>query len=418
MSDGWNNERADPVAIGGQRTTRAERRRAAQRERIKRRRRVALLSLIVVFLVVIGGVLWTVRGSLFGGGSAPEDYASGQAGPEVVVHIVGQNNSDFAQNLVDAGVVKSVGAFNQAAGDKPISAGYYELRKSLPASEVVTMLVDPARSHRVGMLNVSAGAVLDDKRSKDNKVAQGIFSQLSAATAHTVEGVKKQTPKADFVRVASSASVADLGIPEWAAATVTRLKGDHRRIEGLIAPGIWDQIDPSGTPIGILKQLITASAKQYEAQGLLTASRTSPAKLAPYQVLVSASIVEREVNQADDYPKVARVILNRLAKDQKLEMDSTVNYGEAVTGIDVAGEKLLKKTEWNTYAKTGLPATPIGAVGTDALVATENPAPGPWLYFVTVDNKGTTLFTDDFAQHERNRQKACDTKFLTVGCGP
>ncbi|MBS4099817.1 endolytic transglycosylase MltG [Tsukamurella paurometabola] len=417
MSDGWNNERADPVAIGGQRTTRAERRRAAQRERIKRRRRVALLSLIVVFLVVIGGVLWTVRGSLFGG-SAPDDYASGQAGPEVVVHIVGQNNSDFAQNLVDAGVVKSVGAFNQAAGDKPISAGYYELRKTLPAAEAVTMLVDPARSHRVGMLNVSAGAVLDDKRSKDNKVAQGIFSQLSAATAHTVDGVKKQTPKADFVKVASSASVADLGVPEWAAGTVTRLKGDHRRIEGLIAPGVWDQIDPSATPIAILRQLITASAKQYEAQGLLTASRSSPAKLAPYQVLVSASIVEREVNQADDYPKVARVILNRLAKNQKLEMDSTVNYGEAVTGIDVAGEKLLKKTEWNTYAKTGLPATPIGAVGTDALVATENPAPGPWLYFVTVDNQGTTLFTDDFAQHERNRQKACDTKFLTVGCGP
>lgn len=417
MSDGWNNERADPVAIGGQRTTRAERRRAAQRERIKRRRRVALLSLIVVFLVVIGGVLWTVRGSLFGG-SAPDDYASGQAGPEVVVHIVGQNNSDFAQNLVDAGVVKSVGAFNQAAGDKPISAGYYELRKTLPAAEAVTMLVDPARSHRVGMLNVSAGAVLDDKRSKDNKVAQGIFSQLAAATAHTVDGVKKQTPKADFVKVASSASVADLGVPEWAAGTVTRLKGDHRRIEGLIAPGVWDQIDPSATPIAILRQLITASAKQYEAQGLLTASRSSPAKLAPYQVLVSASIVEREVNQADDYPKVARVILNRLAKNQKLEMDSTVNYGEAVTGIDVAGEKLLKKTEWNTYAKTGLPATPIGAVGTDALVATENPAPGPWLYFVTVDNQGTTLFTDDFAQHERNRQKACDTKFLTVGCGP
>ena len=418
MSDGWNNQRADPVSVGGQRTTRAERRRAAERARIKRRRRVALLSLIVVFLVVVGGILWTVRGSLFGGAAAPEDFASGQAGPEVVVHIVGQNNSDFAQSLVDAGVVKSVGAFNRAAGDKPISAGYYELRKSLPAAEAVTMLVDPARSHRVGMLNVSAGAVLDDKRSRDNKVSLGVFSQLSAATAHTVDGVKKQTPKAEFVKVASTATVADLGVPDWAAATVNRLKGDHRRIEGLIAPGVWDQIDPSGTPVAILKQLISASAKQYEAQGLLTASRTSAAKLAPYQVLVSASIVEREVNQADDYPKVARVILNRLAKDQKLEMDSTVNYGEAVTGIDVAGEKLLKKTEWNTYAKTGLPATPIGAVGTAALVATENPAPGPWLYFVTVDSKGTTLFTDDFAQHERNRQKACDTKFLTVGCGP
>ncbi len=418
MSDGWNNERADPVAVGERRTTRAERRRAAQQAKVTRRRRVALLSLLVVFLLVVGGVLWTVRGSLFGGAGDPEDFAAGQAGPEVVVHIMGQNNSDFAQNLVDAGVVKSVGAFNKAAGDKPISAGFYELRKSLPASEAVTMLADPARSHRVGMLNVAAGAVLDDKRSKDDKVALGIFSRLSAATAHTDAGVKKQTPKADFVKAASTASADELGVPQWAAATVTRLKGDHRRIEGLIAPGVWDQIDPSAAPLAILKQLITASAKQYEAQGLLTASRSSPARLAPYQVLVSASIVEREVNQADDYPKVARVILNRLAKNQKLEMDSTVNYGEAVTGIDVAGEKLLKKTEWNTYAKTGLPATPIGAVGTEALVATENPAPGPWLYFVTVDSKGTTLFTDDFAQHERNRQKACDTKFLTVGCGP
>lgn len=421
MSDGWNNERADPVSVGEHRSTRAERRhaarRAAQEARVKRRRRAGLLALIVVFLVVIAAVLWTVRGSLFGGGSSPEDFASGEAGPEVVVHVQGQNNSDFAQSLVDAGVVKSVDAFNQAAGDKPISAGYYELRKTLPASEAVTMLVDPARAHRVGMLTVAPGTVLDDKRNKDNKVSPGIFTQLSAATEHTVDGVKKKTAKADFVKVASTATVADLGVPDWAAATVKRLKGDHRRLEGLIAPGSWDQIDPSGTPIAILKQLITASAAQYEAQGLLTASRSSAAKLAPYQVLVSSSIVEREVNQADDYPKVARVILNRLAKNQKLEMDSTVNYGEAVTGIDVAGEKLLKKTEWNTYAKTGLPATPIGAVGTDALVATENPAQGPWLYFVTVDNKGTTLFTDDFAQHERNRQKACDTKFLTVGCG-
>lgn len=418
MSDGWKRDRAAPTAVGAERSTRTERRRAVRQAQVKRRRRVALGAVLVVFVVVVGAVLWPMRHSLFGGGGSPEDFASGAAGAEVVVHIHGTNNSDFAQNLVDAGVVKSVAAFNQAAGDKPISAGYYELRKNLPASEAVTMIVDPARAHRVGMLNVPAGAQLDDKRAKDNKVSRGILSQLSAATAVTTDGIKKQVPANDFVKVAATASAADLGVPQWASATVTRMKGDHRRLEGLIAPGVWEEINPSGTPITILKSLIVASAKQYEAQGLLDASRTSAAKLAPYQVLVSSSIVEREVNQADDYPKVARVILNRLAKNQKLEMDSTVNYTEAVTSIDVVGEQLLKKTEWNTYAKTGLPATPIGAVGTPALVATENPAPGPWLYFVTVDSKGTTLFTDDFAQHERNRQTACDNKFLTSGCAP
>lgn len=417
MSDGWHSDRAEPMTVGGG-STRLERRRAARQAQIKRRRRVALAAILVIFLLIVGTIVWTMRHTLMGSGTSPEDYASGSPGPAVVVHITGTNNSDFAQNLVDAGVVKSVAAFNQAAGDKPISAGYYELRKAIPAAEAVDMITDPARSHRVGMVNVSAGAQLDDKRGKDNKVARGILSQISAATAHTSNGVKTQIPAADFVRVAATASPSDLGVPQWALATVNRMKGDHRRIEGLIAPGVWEEVDPSGTPVSILKSLITASAKQYEAQGLLSASRSSAAKLDPYEVLVSASIVEREVNQPADYPKVARVILNRLAKNQKLEMDSTVNYTEAVTSIDVRGEQLLKKTEWNTYAKTGLPATPIGAVGTSALVATENPAPGPWLYFVTVDAQGTTQFTDDFAQHERNRQTACDNKFLTVGCAP
>ncbi|BDH57253.1 endolytic transglycosylase MltG [Tsukamurella sp. PLM1] len=309
MSDGWNNERAQPASVGRHRAAPPPRKQKPQRvvaqdvdpaprrrraatpskppkpprgrspkrrggatpqAKVRRRRRIALLSLVVVFLVVAGAVLWPMRHSLFGGSAAPEDYAAGQAGAEVVVHITGQNNSDFAQNLLDAGVVKSVGAFNRAAGDKPISAGYYELRKTMPAAEVVQMLADPARTHRVGMLNVPAGAVLDDKRSRDNKVAPGIFTQLSAATAHTVNGVKKRISKADFVKVASTASAADLGVPSWASATVVRLKGDHRRLEGLIAPGVWDQIDPSGTPQSILKELITESATVYEGGGCST----------------------------------------------------------------------------------------------------------------------------------------------------
>jgi UPF0755 protein len=345
------------------------------------------------------------------------DFPAGIAGPEVVVHIVGQNNSDFASQLMRAGVVKSIGAFNQAAGDKPISAGYYELRKAMPAAEVVQQLIDPARSYRVGMLNVPAGAQLDDKRNKDNEISRGILSRLSAATTHTAHGATVQTPVADFIHAAATASAADLGVPDWATRPVTALKGDHRRIEGLIAPGVWEEIDPSEQPITILKQLISASTTRYQAQGLLAASRTSTASLDPYEALVSASIVEREVNQEADYPKVARVIVNRLAKDQKLQMDSTVNYTEAVTDINVMGEQLATKTHWNTYAKTGLPATPIGAVGDSAISATENPAAGPWLYFVTVDANGTTLFTDTFAQHEKNRQKACANMFLTVGCG-
>jgi UPF0755 protein len=415
VTQGWRTERVEPERIGDPRPSGGG---SKQRRPVGRpaagRRRLALVLIFAVFAgAVVAGVAYPLRHHL---GFGPPDFHAGEAGPSVLVRLQGTTNSDFANDLVGAGVVKSAGAFNKAAADHPMSAGFYDLPTKLPAAQAVTLITDPQRSHRVGMLNVTPGTQLDDRSNKAGEVAKGVFTLLSEATAHIVGGKKTQIPAATFAQVAATGTVVDLGVPEWAAPTVERLKGDHRRIEGLIAPGVWDQIDPNAEPVDILKQLISDSAARYEAQGLLEASVTSPARLTPYQVLVSASIVEREVSLPDDYSKVARVILNRLAKDQRLEMDSTVNFTEAVTGIDVVGEQLMKKTEWNTYMKKGLPATPIGSVGDSALQATEAPAPGDWLYFVTVDSQGTTLFTADFAQHEKNRQRACDTKFLTTGC--
>ncbi len=426
MNDAWPTQRAEPERVGDPGaasrpvSSRAERRRERERQaRIRRRRRTAFAGIVVVFLVVVGGIAYPLRhtlglGSLFGDSVA--DWSSDAGAPQVIVHITGTNNSDFAQSLVDAGVVRSTAAFNHAAGNQPISSGYYELDKHMSTPDAVKALSDPQRAHRVGMLSVPSGAQLDDKHGVDKKVTEGIFSMISDATAYTLNGTQHRVTVAQLVQAAATASVADLQVPDWAAAAVQAKTGDHRRIEGLIAPGVWDEVNPDDPPTAILAGLIAQSAAKFESQGLLDASPTSPADLTPYEVLISASVVEREVNQAQYYPKVARVILNRLAKKQRLQMDSTVNYTAAVTDIDVAGQNLSKPTDWNTYVKYGLPATPIGAIGQDALSASENPEPGPWLYFVTVDQSGTTLFTDDFAEHERNRERACETKLLSTGC--
>ena len=69
-------------------------------------------------------------------------------------------------------------------------------------------------------------------------------------------------------------------------------------------------------------------------------------------------------------------------------------------------------TPWNTYASDGLPATPICSPGDEALAAAERPEPGDWLYFVTVDMDGTTLFTSDYQQHLANREKALNSGIL------
>ncbi|GAA4402963.1 endolytic transglycosylase MltG [Tsukamurella soli] len=427
MNDGWRTQRAEPVQVGDAAgvarppQTRTERRRERERqERLRRRGRLAFATIVVAFVVVIAGIAYPMRHTLglsrLFGGQSTADWSSGSTGPQLIVHITGTNNSDFAQTLVDAGVVRSAGAFNDAAGDQPISAGFYELNKHMSASDCVKLLTDPARTHRVGMLSVPPGAQLDDKHGIDDKVTQGILSMISDATAYTLNGTPHRVTVDALVKAAAAASTADLQIPDWATTAVQAKTGDHRRIEGLIAPGSWDQVDPQASPTAILASLISASAAKFQAEGLLDVSTAGAAKLDPYEALVSASVVEREVNQAAYYPKVARVILNRLARKQRLEMDSTVNYTAAVTNIDVAGENLSKPTDWNTYVKYGLPATPIGAVGSDALAATEAPEPGPWLYFVTIDKSGTTLFTSQFSVHEHNRELACANKLLTTGC--
>jgi UPF0755 protein len=180
------------------------------------------------------------------------------------------------------------------------------------------------------------------------------------------------------------------------------MRSDHRRLEGLIAPGTWN-IDPSAPPQEILSTLISASAAQYEQHGLVTTAEALD--MSPYEILTVASLVQREATP-EDFSKVARVIYNRLGERRTLEFDSTVNY--PLDRIEVAttdGDR-GELTPWNTYVRAGLPATPICSPGQPALTAAEQPAPGDWLYFVTIDKQGTTLFTREYDQHLANIELA------------
>ena len=71
-----------------------------------------------------------------------------------------------------------------------------------------------------------------------------------------------------------------------------------------------------------------------------------------------------------------------------------------------------RQTPWNTYAKDGLPDTPIASPSDTAISAMENPAPGEWLFFVTVDAAGTTVFTNTFEEHLREVDRAISSGIL------
>lgn len=136
--------------------------------------------------------------------------------------------------------------------------------------------------------------------------------------------------------------------------------------------------------------------------------------MSPYQLLVAASLVEREALPGD-MSKVARVIVNRLAVDQPLQFDSTVNYSLDTTEVATTDADRERVTPWNTYAMPGLPATPIASPSIDALKAVESPAAGDWLYFVTINKEGQTLFTKSYEEHLANIELAQQSGILDSG---
>jgi UPF0755 protein len=124
---------------------------------------------------------------------------------------------------------------------------------------------------------------------------------------------------------------------------------------------------------------------------------TSAGKYNAQQLLTMASIIQAE-GKTQDFTKIARVILNRLEKGMPLQMDSTVHYVQKARGdIFLSTKSTLLKSEYNTYRKYGLPPGPIGNPGFDAMFAAANPAPGDWIYFITVA-PSDTRFTASYDQ--------------------
>jgi UPF0755 protein len=406
MPDAWDRERPQPVAVGPprRRLSRADRIREARRRR--RRRLVRAVTLCVFVVVVIGAVFLGSRlwHSVFGGGS---DY-SGEGKADVVIQVhEGDSTTAIGQTLEDRDVVATSKAFVTAAqGNSAIQAiqpGFYKMRTEISGADAVSRLADA--QNRVGKLVIPEGRQLDDTQDvKTNGVTEGIFTLISEATCVDLDGDRRCVSVDDLKQAASTASPAELSVPDWAMKPVQAMGDDHRRLEGLIAPGSWD-VDPSASPREILSTLIGASAYQYAQGGLLDTARSL--SMTPYQILTVASLVQRE-SKPQDFDKVARVIYNRLvAPDhRRLEFDSTVNYSLDRQEVATTDADRGRDTPWNTYVREGLPATPICSPSTEALVAAERPAPGDWLYFVTIDMQGTTLFTKDYPQHLANIELA------------
>ena len=177
---------------------------------------------------------------------------------------------------------------------------------------------------------------------------------------------------------------------------------EWNNMDGWLYPDTYNYT-PNSTDLELLKRSTTRLQKALDKAW---SERDENLPLAdPYQMLILASIVEKETGIAAERPQVASVFINRLKANMKLQTDPTVIYGmgESYTG-NIRKKDLETITPYNTYMIDGLPPTPIAMVSEGALQAVAHPAKTDFYYFVA-DGSGGHKFTRNLNEHNKAVQE-------------
>jgi peptidoglycan lytic transglycosylase G len=161
-------------------------------------------------------------------------------------------------------------------------------------------------------------------------------------------------------------------------------------LEGFLFPATYEFTKRTTT-----RQLVNGQLAAFEKNWDKVNMRYARSRnLTPYDVLIIASMVEREVSVASERPLVAAVIYNRLKAGMTLGIDATIRYGLGVPATESLREShLADPTPYNTRIHTGLPPTPIANPGLASMKAAARPAKVDYLFFVRKPNKESHFFT-------------------------
>jgi UPF0755 protein len=340
------------------------------------RRRFRWIAPLVALLVIV--VPLTVGGvyayGLYMNKYHPADYPGAGTGSVVVQVTSGDSPTSIAPKLVKLGVVASSRAFVLAAEHSTSSAGllpgFYGMHRHMKASLAYAILVNPKNMVQI-------------------KVTIPEGWRLSQIV--TFLGAKSGIPLSAYAKVLKNP--AQLPLPAFA----------NGKPEGYLFPATYN-VQPHETALGVLTGMIKRFEQEAATVNLPAAAKQG--HLTQAEVVVVASLVQAEGGRLSDYPKIARVIYNRLAHGMPLQLDSTVLFGLNKYGIIATDKDLTSPSPYNTYKHKGLPPGPIDSPGAAAIQAVLHPVAGNWLYFVTVNPKtGETRYTSSPAQFEQFRQE-------------
>jgi len=341
------------------------------RRRSTIRRLAPWIALLVILTPILIGALYVYH--LYENKYHPADYAGPGTGSVTVQVNSGDTAFSLGPRLQSLGVVASARAFELAAeqttsttgtttGTPPgLEAGFYKLHMHMQAS-------------------LAWAALLNTK----NRIQLTVTIPEGKRASQVVLILAKETsiPASKFQAVINDP--AQLGLPSYA-------KG---KVEGYLFPATYT-IQPNETAAQILKAMVQRYG--IEAQAINISSAAHAVHLSPSQVIIEASLAQAEGGSVADYPKIARVIANRLAIGMHLQFDSTVLYGLGKYAVSATIAETRTPGPYNTYLNAGLPVGPICNPGNAAIQAVLHPASGNWLYFLTKPGGASEFSTTPLA---------------------
>lgn len=348
-----------------------------------------LLCLAVVGVLVAGSVGWWYINQINPPGEA--------AAPATFNVREGDTLDTISTRLEDEGFIVNARVFRwyvDRQGGLTITPGYYVLRPKDHMGNLMQVLSTPPEETFTSV-TFPEGFTLD---------------KMAARLADRVPRLSI----ADFQTAATNGAVRSEWLPEGTTS-----------LEGLLFPDTY-QVSNGESAERVVQRMVDMMERVGRQESIVEGGYVQG--LTAYQVLIVASMVEREAKTEADRPMIARVIINRLRREipMPLQIDATLFYGQD----EDLPFSVLKAIDspYNTYLYAGLPPTPIASPGRASIQAVLNPAPNPpeggaectgvakddceWLYYVLADEDGNHAFAVTLEQHEANVSAARDAGLL------
>ncbi len=346
----------------------------------RRNRWITRILIVVIFVASISGVVYVVdKGINWVQDNATTTTTEAAENPTVrVVISSGMTATQVGRVLEEEGVIESSSAFvdlvKSRGSEGKLRPGTYRFASDLELIEVVDAL-ERGEGSTSFTLTIPEGLAVSQTAellNEDGTIDGDEYADLAEKPAEfVVPAVGGEAP-------------------------------DVTTLEGLLFPDTYFLLIGDGAT-----ELIGAQLAAFEAKtASLPWEKAEALGLTPYEIVIVASLIEKEASIAKERPLISAVIRNRLKENMTLGIDATVRYAVDKWTGPLTTEDLEVDSPYNTRVVKGLPPTPICSPGVDALRAALEPADVDYLYYVLKDTDGNHFFTADYEEFLQAKENA------------